>query len=76
MVEKEVILSRVLDRLNVSDRSKVVMVGDRKHDIEAANVHGLDSVGVLWGYGSTEEFEKEGATHIVSDANELARIFQ
>lgn len=74
VVEKEVILSRVLEQLSVSDKSRVVMIGDRKHDIEAANVHGLDSIGVLWGYGSAEEFKNEGATHIVSDANELAQI--
>jgi phosphoglycolate phosphatase len=74
VVEKEVILSRVLDRLNVSDKSRVIMIGDRKHDIEAANAHGLDSIGVLWGYGSIEEFKNEGSTHIVSDANELASV--
>lgn len=74
VVEKEVILGRVLNRLNVGDMSSVVMIGDRKHDIEAANVHGVDSVGVLWGYGSLEELQKEGATHTVSDAKELLRV--
>jgi len=74
VVEKEVILSRVLDRLNVSEKSRVVMIGDRKHDVEAANVHNIDSIGVLWGYGSPEEFKSEGSTYIVNDADELRRI--
>lgn len=71
VVHKETILSRVLEELDVNDRSTVIMVGDRMHDVEAANTHGVDSAGVLWGYGSTEEFEKEGATYIVSTAQEL-----
>lgn len=74
VVEKEVILSRALNELNITDKSSVVMVGDRKHDVEAANVHGIDSIGVLWGYGSADEFRSEGATHIARDAKELKRL--
>lgn len=74
VVEKEVILSRALNELNVTDKSSVVMVGDRKHDVEAANVHGIDSIGVLWGYGSADEFRSEGATHIARDAKELRHL--
>ncbi len=74
VVEKEIILSRVLNRLNVSDKSKTVMIGDRKHDVEAANVHGIDSIGVLWGYGSAEEFRNEGSTYTVSNADELIQV--
>ena len=48
-----------------------VMIGDRKHDILGAKKTGLDSVGVLWGYGSTEELTAEGATHIVKSQDEL-----
>lgn len=74
VVQKEVILSRVLNELNVADLSSVTMVGDRMHDIEAAKEHGIDSVGVLWGYGSPEEFKKEGATYIAKDAAELKQL--
>jgi len=74
VVEKEVILSWVLRQLGSNDRSKVVMVGDRKHDIEAAHAHGIDSVGVLWGYGSAEELQDEGATHMVKDATGLLTL--
>jgi phosphoglycolate phosphatase len=71
VVKKEVILSRVLNELGVTDKSSVVMIGDRKHDIEAAKECEIDSIGVLWGYGSVEELQEEGATHIVKDAHEL-----
>lgn len=73
-VDKEVILGRVLERLNVTDMAKVVMIGDRKHDVEAAKVHGIDSVGVLWGYGSLAELQQEGATHTVQNAEELSEL--
>ena len=74
VVKKEVILSRVLNELSVIDKSSVVMIGDRMHDVEAAKEHGIDSIGVLWGYGSLEELQEEGATHIVKDTHELQRL--
>ena len=40
------------------------MIGDRYHDIEGAKANGLDSAGVLWGYGSQEELENAGADYI------------
>ena len=41
--------------------SKLTVVGDRKHDVEAAKRQGARSVGVLWGYGSFEELDAAGA---------------
>lgn len=74
VVHKETILSKVLEQLNLDDKSSVLMVGDRMHDIKAANTHKVDSAGVLWGYGSTKEFEKEGATYIAETVQELHDI--
>lgn len=74
VVDKEVILAKALSDLNVTDTSSVIMVGDRKHDVEAAKAHNIDSIGVLWGYGDRKELEGEGATHIVSDPSELKPI--
>ena len=37
------------------------MVGDRDHDVDGARVHGIDTIGVLWGYGTTEELTTAGA---------------
>ena len=41
--------------------TEVVMVGDRHHDINGAKANGLDTIGVLWGYGSQIELERAGA---------------
>ena len=74
VVEKEVVLAKALRDLGITDTSSVVMVGDRKHDVEAAQAHGVDSIGVLWGYGSLEELHNEGATNIVADTKQFAEI--
>ena len=33
---------------------RVLMVGDRSHDVEGAAVHGIDTVVVQWGYGRAD----------------------
>ena len=51
--------------------SASVMIGDRRHDIEAAKACGMRSIGVLYGYGSREELEAAGADMIIGDLNAL-----
>lgn len=34
------------------------MIGDRMFDIDGGHACGIDTVGVLYGYGNREEFEK------------------
>ena len=34
------------------------MIGDRDHDVRAARTAGVRSIGVTWGYGSAEEFQR------------------
>lgn len=41
-----------------------VMVGDREHDVLGAKAHGLDTIGVLYGYGSREELASAGAAYL------------
>ncbi|MDD5707752.1 MAG: HAD hydrolase-like protein [Kiritimatiellae bacterium] len=48
-----------------------VMVGDRSVDLDAAHRNGLSSGGVLWGYGSRQELEKEHPRYLFSEPCEL-----
>lgn len=48
-----------------AERRKTIMIGDRYSDIKGARSTGLDSFGVLWGYGSYDELNEAGATYIV-----------
>ena len=58
----------------ISDRSKLLMVGDRKFDVEGAHQSGLKCAGVLFGYGSREEFEAAGADYIVENPEDLEKL--
>ncbi|MGQ7448650.1 HAD family hydrolase [Streptococcus suis] len=51
-----------------------VMIGDREHDMEGARMHQLPAIGVLYGYGSKQEFEKAGATMIVETVQDLKKV--
>jgi phosphoglycolate phosphatase len=52
-------------------RDQPHMVGDRRHDIDAAHANGLVGVGVLWGYGSRAELEAAGSDTLVESMEQL-----
>lgn len=55
-------------------KAAVVMVGDRRFDIEGAREHGITSVGVSFGYAPEGELEQAGADHIVDTVNALLEV--
>lgn len=56
------------------DRSEILMVGDRSHDIEGARKNRLDSAGVLFGYGSEQELKEAGADYLVETPLALTNL--
>ncbi len=52
----------------------IVMVGDRKYDVEGARALGLRCVGVAFGYAQPGELEEAGAWRIAEDVETLGRI--
>ncbi len=60
--------------MGITDRSKVLMIGDTKFDIIGAKECGLDSLGVLWGYGSREELEKARADNLCESFEKILEI--
>lgn len=70
---KDKVIAYALENLGIKDRSEVVMIGDRHHDIDGAQDNGIDSIGVLWGFGSREELETAGATHIAENIREILK---
>lgn len=70
-VKKADVLEYLLEECQLVDLSELVMVGDRKYDVLGAKQLGIDTVGVLWGYGSEEELEEAGADAIVKNVREL-----
>ena len=68
---KAEVIEYALSECGITDKTSVVMVGDREHDIIGANKNGIDSIGVLFGYGSREELETAGATYIAETVGEI-----
>lgn len=74
--DKAEVIRYALDLAGITDLRDVVMVGDRKHDIEGAKTCGVDSVGVLYGFGNREELERAGADWIVETVDELRELLK
>jgi len=52
------------------------MIGDRMHDVRAAQRNGVRAVGVLWGYGSEEELGEAGPAAVVRNLDELCAVIE
>ena len=59
--EKCEVIEYVLENAGISDRSQVLMIGDRKNDVIGAHKTDIKCMGILWGYGSEEELSRAGA---------------
>lgn len=71
---KAPLIARALAELGVHASRDVVMVGDRRHDVEGALEAGVTAIGVTWGYGSRSELEAAGADEVVDDVDDLRRL--
>ena len=54
--------------------SRVMMVGDRDHDVHGALQNGLPCVGVTWGYGSVEELLTAGAFALADEPADVVDL--
>lgn len=75
-VEKAEVISYALSQAGVEkgEYTSVVMVGDRSYDMDGAEKNGIDSVAVLYGYGSKEELAGARPTFMAETVTELSRI--
>ena len=73
-VDKIEVMEYAFENCGIKDYKNAIMIGDREYDIIGANHFNMDSVGVLYGYGSKEELENAGATFVVSKAMEVLNI--
>ena len=68
---KAEVIAYALKLGKITDLKSVVMIGDREYDINGAKAAGLNSIGVLYGYGSREELRDAGATYIAERVEDI-----
>ena len=69
---KDEVIEYVLAQTGITDRSSVLMIGDRRQDVLGAHKTGIKCMGILWGYGSTEELTEAGADYIAETPDKAA----
>lgn len=70
---KEIIIRRAVEHSG-ADAHRILMVGDRRFDIEGAKKNKTASAGVLYGYGSRSELLEAGADYIAEKAEDILRF--
>jgi len=68
--DKKEVIEYALSRLNRIN-TEAVMIGDRKHDIMGAQACGVQSIGVLYGYGDRSEIELAKPHDIAENVTDL-----
>lgn len=68
---KSEVIEYLMSKNDLKLEDELLMVGDREHDVLGAADHGIKCVGVLYGFGSREEFEEAGAAAVVKTPDEL-----
>lgn len=54
--------------------ARVLMVGDRSHDVDGAAAHGIDTVLVGWGYGQADFTDRDDDVTRVNTVAELREV--
>lgn len=74
-VAKTEIIACILEQVAYRrSQDKVVMIGDRKHDVIGAKNNGIDSIAVSYGYGPMAELIAAEPSHIVQSVQELRAL--
>lgn len=73
-VKKGDVIRYVLETAGITDKDAAVMVGDREHDVLGAKQNGLETIGVLYGYGSQKELQDAGAEWILDSVEALEQF--
>ena len=72
------VIEEAFRRLQITEEKKaqVLMIGDRKHDVEGAKACGIRCLGVYVGFAKPGELEQAGADYIVHTVEEMSQFLQ
>jgi len=68
-IHKADVIAYLLGKIGTPE--KILMVGDTEFDVLGAAAHGIDTIGVAWGYGKVSAMEQAGAIAIAHSMDEL-----
>lgn len=68
--DKATIIKNALT-VSSADKKDVLMIGDRCFDINGAKANGIDSLAVLYGYGSREEIINSAPNYIAKTVDDI-----
>lgn len=71
---KAQVIEYVLGNSEVSKNSRILMVGDRMHDIQGAHQCGIPCAAAAWGYGNMAEFTEYNADFIAENPKDLLNL--
>lgn len=74
IVEKPDVIAYALQQIPAASKEEICMIGDRKYDVFGAKANGIACIGVLYGHGSREELEQEGAEVFAESVSELRAL--
>ena len=71
--DKKDVIAHVISELQCNPLN-TIMIGDRMHDIIGAKKNNIDSIGVLYGYGTAEELTEAAPEYIVESVRDIANV--
>ncbi|MBO4739503.1 MAG: HAD hydrolase-like protein [Bacteroidales bacterium] len=72
--DKVDVINYVLQTNHIS-RENAIMIGDRKYDIEGADLAGIASIGVLYGFGNKQELQDCHCKTILHTVDDIRQYF-
>jgi len=72
---KSKVLEYAFSKAGINDKSKAVLIGDRKYDILGAHELGIKCIGVLYGYGTKDELIQYGADFLLDTVEDIEEFF-
>ena len=72
--DKAEVIAYALETAGITDKTGLVMVGDREHDVLGAKKNGLPCIGAVYGYGTAGELTAAGAAALADTVEELHKL--
>jgi len=72
--DKAEVIAEAMTRLQIKDKDKVLMIGDRQYDMIGASKNSIACLGVGYGYAEGNELKDAGATYQVESVKELEKF--